>query len=349
MKTAFLKGMDISFLDEIETEGGAFYENGKEKDMFDIMKDNGVNSIRLRIWNEPPHGYCNLERTKMLAKRIKARGLHFLLDFHYSDIWADPGKQFKPKAWEQLSFPELADAVKGYTKQVMAELKEQGTLPDMVQIGNEITNGMLWNEGKVSEEFDTDAQWRNFADLIQAGIQGVKEVLDDSDQVAIMIHIDRGGDNKSSRYFFDRLAQLGVDYDIIGQSYYPWWHGTLEQLTDNLNDLAKRYKKEIVVAETAYPWTLTPPDDKGLICGTDEQVYTGYPATVEGQTNFLDKVMRIIKETPDELGIGVYYWEPCWIPSKPEWSVGHSNSWGNLCLFDYQGNKLASLDIFKKH
>ncbi|MFC5468902.1 arabinogalactan endo-beta-1,4-galactanase [Cohnella suwonensis] len=347
MRKSFLKGADISFVDEIETEGGSFFENGRKRDVLDILRDSGINSARLRIWNAPSFDYCNVEKTKKMAKRIKDKGLHFLLDFHYSDYWADPGKQHMPKAWEKLTFPELVDAVRDFTRDTIAELKRQGTLPDMVQIGNEITNGMIWGEGRVDGDWDTDEQWRKLGDLIEAGIRGLNEALEQEDKVPVMIHIDRGGDNAGSRKFYDRLAAMNVDYDIIGLSYYSWWHGTLEELTDNLSDLANRYGKDIVVVEAAYPWTMTPPDDQPLIFNTEEWLYPGYPANTEGQSAWLSKLMDVIRATPGDRGIGVYYWEPCWIPSKPQWSVGHENNWSNLTLFDYAGNKLPSLDAFK--
>lgn len=344
MSQAFIQGMDVSFLDEIEAAGGAFYEDGAAADCLDILKANGVNSIRLRIWNEPPRTFCNLERTIPIARRIKQKGFHFLLDFHYSDMWADPGKQFKPKAWESLDLEGLRQAVYDYTKQVMTALREANALPDMVQIGNEITPGMLWPAGKVDAEFDTDVQWEAFASLVKAGIRAAKEV---HPGVNIMIHIDRGGDNASSVKFYDRFAALGVEFDMIGLSYYPWWHGTLEDLRANLNDLATRYGKEIVVVETAYPWTTEPADGLAFIVTADTPLQTPYPATVEGQAAYLREFLEIIRDVPSGLGAGFHWWEPCWTPAKEDWSVGHSNNWSNLTLFDFKGNKLKSIEVLK--
>ncbi|MFC6331752.1 arabinogalactan endo-beta-1,4-galactanase [Paenibacillus septentrionalis] len=348
MTITFIKGADISFVDEIEQEGGAFYENGKKRDVLDILKDSGVNAARLRIWNNPEFDYCNPKKTLMMAKRIKDKGLHFLLDFHYSDYWADPGKQHMPKAWVGLSFEELVAAVEEFTASFISELKEQGTLPDMVQVGNEITNGMIWDAGKVDGEYNTPKQWEKLGQLIAAGIRGVQAATSDEDSIPIMIHIDRGGDNEASRFFYDKLSSLRIDYDIIGLSYYSWWHGTLEEVSDNIHDLAQRYKKPIIVVEVAYPWTMTPPDDKPLIFHTEDWVHPGFPPTVDGQKQWLLELMKRIRELPDQLGMGLYYWEPCWIPSKPNWSVGHENNWSNLTLFDYKGNKLDSLDAFRE-
>ncbi|MBD8070744.1 arabinogalactan endo-beta-1,4-galactanase [Bacillus sp. PS06] len=350
MSRRFLNGVDISFVDEIETEGGKFYDNNKEVDVIALLKLSGVNSIRLRLWNEPTGGYCNLERTIQVAKRIKENGLHFLLDFHYSDYWADPGKQTKPKDWANLSFTELTEAVHTFTKDTIQTLKSEAVLPDMVQIGNEIINGMLWDEGRVMEDgFDNDKQWENLARLIKAGLSGLHDALTSEDHVETMIHIDRGGDNKNSRKFFDKIHQLDVTYDVIGLSFYPWWHGTMSDLEENLNDLATRYEKDIVVVEVAYPWTLASADPSvENIFNSEEQLIDGYPATVEGQSAYLKDLIKIIKNTPNQHGVGVYYWEPCWIPSKKEWSVGHDNGWANLTLFDFDGNKLDSLDVFKE-
>jgi len=342
MKPAFIQGMDVSFLDEIEAAGGSFRDGGDASDCLDILKANGVNSIRLRIWNEPPRAFCNLEHTIGVAKRIKEKGFHFLLDFHYSDLWADPGKQFKPKAWETLDLGSLRRAVYDYTEQVLTVLKEAGAAPDMVQIGNEITPGMLWPTGKVDGEFDTDAQWEAFASLVKAGIDAAKAV---DPNVDIMIHIDRGGDNASSVKFYDRFAALGVDFDTIGLSFYPWWHGTLDDLAANMNDLALRYGKPIVVVETAYPWTTEAVDGLEFIVTADTPLQTPHPATADGQAAYLREFVQAIRSVPNGLGAGFHWWEPCWIPAKDDWSVGHANNWSNLTLFDFQGNKLKSIEV----
>ncbi|MFC5465909.1 glycoside hydrolase family 53 protein [Lederbergia graminis] len=350
MSGTFLKGVDISFVDEIEAEGGKFFDAGRGVDVLALLKESGINSIRLRLWNNPEGGYCNLERTIQFAKRIKEHGFHFLLDFHYSDYWADPGKQTKPKEWENYTFAQLVEAVRDFTRHTIHSLKLEDVLPDMVQIGNEIINGMLWDEGRVMDDgFDTDEQWENLAQLIKAGMTGLQDAITKEDKVTTMIHIDRGGDNEKSRKFFDRMSLLKVEYDIIGLSYYPWWHGSLQDLEHNLHDLADRYKKDIIVVEVAYPWTLSS-DDVNLpfIFNSKEQLLEGYPATVEGQAKYLKDLITIIQQTPNQHGVGVYYWEPCWIPSKKQWSVGHDNNWANLTLFDFRGNKLESLNIFKE-
>ena len=240
-------GADISFLPELENKGMKFSDNGQEKDALQILKDHKINYIRLRIFNNPAAdsgyspklGFCDLEHTKAMAKRVKAAGMKLLLDFHYSDTWADPGKQFKPLAWEGMDLPQLKVAINKYTKDVLLALKEQGTLPDMVQVGNEINHGMIWPEGS-SKNMDTLSQF------IKAGIAGVNEV---DPSINIMLHIACGGQNNESKYFLDYMLSHGVTFDVIGESYYPQWHGTVDSLKDNLTDLAKRYQQDIIVVE----------------------------------------------------------------------------------------------------
>ena len=246
-ETEKMLGADISFLPELESKGMKFYDKGKQKDAIQFLKEYGFNYIRLRIFNDPAadsgyspkKGFCDLEHTKAMAKRIKDAKMKFLLDFHYSDTWAEPGKQFKPSAWKNLNFKQLKNAVYDFTKKVMLELKKQGTLPDMVQVGNEINHGMIWPDGNFSHP-DT------LAAFINAGIAAVKEV---SPTTQIMLHIACGGQNEESRIFLDKMIARNVQFDIIGESYYPQWHGTLQQLDSNLNDLTKRYKQDVVVAE----------------------------------------------------------------------------------------------------
>jgi arabinogalactan endo-1,4-beta-galactosidase len=332
---SFIRGADISFTPQIEDLGGKYTENGAQKDLLDILKKNGVNYVRLRLWHTPIDGYCGLQRTLAYAVRIKSKGFKFLLDFHYSDSWADPSKQTKPAAWANLSFADLKDSVYAYSKNVVAALKNQGTEPDMVQIGNEITGGMLWPDGKISV-----GGWQQFADLVKQGILGVKDGLG-SDSTRIMIHIDRGGDNATATWFFDNLLAQKVQFDVIGLSYYPWWHGSLAQAKSNLNSLAARYNKDIVIAETAYPWTLQYADNVGNLVGSSSQLQPGYPATVKGQKDFLFSLIKIMKETSNRKCIGFFYWEPAYISVQP---IG--SSWENCTTFGFTGNATSSLTAF---
>ncbi len=244
-------GADISFLPELENKGMKFYDtDGKEKDAISILKEHGLNYIRLRIFNDPARdsgyspksGFCDLPHTLQMAKRIKAAGMKILLDFHYSDYWADPQKQWMPKAWIGKSIPELKQALYEYTKMVVQALKDQGTAPDMVQVGNEINHGMVWPAGSVTN-FD------NLAQLFFAGVQGVKAA---SPSTSIMLHIALGGQNDESKFFIDNMISRGVQFDVIGLSYYPKWHNTLADLDYNLTDLSHRYNKDVIVVEYSH-------------------------------------------------------------------------------------------------
>ncbi|HMU72467.1 MAG TPA: glycosyl hydrolase 53 family protein, partial [Ferruginibacter sp.] len=241
-------GADISFLPELEHKGMKFYDtDGKENDAIQILKNHGLNYVRLRIFNNPASdsgyspkdGFCDLAHTLQMAKRVKAAGMKLLLDFHYSDYWADPQKQWMPRAWRNKSFTELKKAVYEYTKMVVQALKEQGTTPDMVQVGNEINHGMIWPAGSITE-------MDQLAQLFFAGVQGVKAA---SPHTSIMLHIALGGQNDESRYFIDQMNMRGVPYDVIGLSYYPKWHNTLADLEYNLEDLSRRYNKDVIVVE----------------------------------------------------------------------------------------------------
>lgn len=240
-------GADISFLPELEDGGIKFSDNNISGDAIAILKKHGFNYIRLRVFNNPqsPDGYspnkgfCNLDYTKKMAKRIKDAGMNLLLDFHYSDNWADPGKQIKPAAWKNLSFDDLKASLYEYTKLVIMELEQQGTPPDMVQIGNEINHGILWPDADVRNI-------NNLAQILSAGILAVKTV---NPKIQIMLHVALGGQNHESEFFIDNMLSRGVKFDVIGQSYYPKWHGTLSDLQNNLNRLIQKYDKDIIVVE----------------------------------------------------------------------------------------------------
>jgi arabinogalactan endo-1,4-beta-galactosidase len=332
---SFIRGVDISSAPQIEDAGGQYRDSGKVKDVLDIFKEYGVNYVRLRLWNAPSDGYCGLTKTLDFAKRIKEKGFRLLLDIHYSDSWADPGQQTKPSAWTLLPYNILEDSVYQYTKDVINALKNQGTIPEMVQIGNEITNGMLWPDGKNTGS--TDA-WTKFADLVKKGIQGVRDASD-TNQVRIIIHIDKGGDNQTSRWFFDNLLQQGVQFDIIGLSYYPWWHGTFTQLRDNINDLSVRYNKNILIVETAYPWTSQTLNDGYNNVGFDTtNLPQGYPVSFQGQKDYLAYFKQLIKNSANGKCIGFFYWEPAYISVPP---IG--SPWENYTLFDFNGNAMNSI------
>jgi arabinogalactan endo-1,4-beta-galactosidase len=314
-------GADLSFLKQAEDGGKVFKDNGEAKPGLVIFKDHGYNWIRLRLFNAPTDLPNNLEYTITLAKAAKKLGFHFLLDYHYSDTWADPGKQFAPKAWEGMAHAQLVKAVFEYTRQTIAAFRDAGVLPDMVQIGNEVINGMVWPDGRLP------GNWDNFADLVKAGIAGVEAGKGDDPRPRIMIHIDRGADKARTKEFFDKLNSYHVNYDVIGQSYYPWWHGSLNDLRENMIFMAEEYKKDIIVVEAAYNWM---PAEYKTRPGP-------FPETPEGQRQFLEEVNRVVLETPHGLGKGVFWWEPA-----------VTGPLGSRGFFDAQGNALPVIDTFDK-
>ncbi|WEG12438.1 arabinogalactan endo-1,4-beta-galactosidase [Pullulanibacillus sp. KACC 23026] len=338
----FIKGADISSYQAIVDHGGVFYDHGQQENLLKILKDHGVNYIRLRLWVNPVQedGYNNLANTIKVASEAKAMGFKFLLDIHYSDTWADPGKQTVPAAWQNDTFDQLTQQVHDYTVNVIRQLGLHNAAPDMVQIGNEITSGMLWPYGKdwTSEGFD------NLATLLKAGISGVKA---NDPHAKIMLHIDQGGNNDTSRWFFDNITQRDVPFDIIGLSYYPYWHGTLAQLKNNMDDITVRYNKPVVIAETAYAYTLQDFDNEPNNFTADD-VVQGYPATVQGQAKFMKDLTKTLFSVPNDQALGYFYWEPAWIPVQGAgWIDGGGDGWDNQTLFDQNGNALPSLNVFE--
>jgi arabinogalactan endo-1,4-beta-galactosidase len=331
----FMIGADISALGYHEEAGTLYRDKDGPDDLIAILKDNGFNTARLRIFVNPQKKGTvvnDLPYTLNLAKRAKDCGMEVLLNFHYSDTWADPQKQIKPKAWAEMSFEELRKTVESYTASVMKAFKDADVLPEMVQIGNEITPGMLWPDGKVTGEYGNDGQWEKFATLIKAGIAGVRQADPEGD-VKIMIHIDKGASKKVCQWFFTRLNKNQVPYDIIGISYYPWWHGTMEGLEENLNYIATELKKDVVVVETAYHHA-----DNELYERVQEPPF---PQTPQGQRDFLYALTKMVLKAPDDRGRGVCYW-------YPESVAVNRRIWmkGNVALFDSNGKTLPSVRAF---
>jgi arabinogalactan endo-1,4-beta-galactosidase len=336
----FLVGGDVSFLPEIEDHGGTYSDAEGRKDLLLLMKDHGFNAIRLKLWHSPAAPYNDLPQVLRMARRIDAAGMSFLLDIHYSDDWADPQKQIKPAAWSGLAFGALVDSVYRYSHDVIRALGSQGTVPSMVQIGNEVRPGMLWPEGRVDGAYDTPAQWDRLVRLLEAARKGVLDASPGRPP-AIMIHFDNGAKNELARPFFNHLVERGLDFDVIGLSFYPKWHGTLDELRFNLADLSARYGKDVHVVETAYPWTFAFGDQAGNILGTEADLHAGYPPTVEGQGAFLEAVRDIVRAVPGGRGRGIFYWAPEWIPVK-----GVDSHWENATLFDFEGKALPSMEAF---
>jgi arabinogalactan endo-1,4-beta-galactosidase len=299
-----------------------------------------MNYARLRVWVNSPDGYHQEEQLLEMARRLKTIGIKLLVDFHYADSWADPGNQPKPAAWADLDFERLKQALYNHTHNLCNALKAQGTPPDIVQVGNEINNGMLWPDGHKNN-------WDNLAALLKEGVRAVKDC---SPSTMVMLHIAEGGDNQVGRWWFDNAVQRNVPFDVIGVSYYPYWHGTLFDLQNNLNDMALRYGKDIIVVETAYPFTSA--ENDGWPNMIPSPNIFGYPVTPQGQRKMLADVMSIVRAIPNGRGLGVLYWDATWtaVPGNG-WNPADptsGNGWENQALFDYENRALPAMSLFKR-
>lgn len=270
----YMLGADVSWIPEQEAKGRSFSDGGVRKDILEILKEHRFNWIRLRLFNDPratngysAAGFCDLDRTAAMILRARKAGMRVLLDFHYSDTWADPGHQRKPAAWKDLAPAALEAALRAYTRDTLRTLRTRGAAPDMVQTGNEVSHGFLWPDGK-------PPKWDGLAALLKAAIAGVRDA---EPAMPVMLHLALGGQQAESRQFLDRIGERGVAFDVLGQSYYPKWHGTLDDLRANLADLATRYRKPIAVVE-----------------------YSEHKREVN----------EIVRALPDRLGLGTCIWEP---------------------------------------
>lgn len=321
-----IRGVDASFIPEIKLSGVVTKNsNGEAEDMLTTLMNAGVNTIRLRIWKNPADGHSGFDEVASFSKEIKAKGLKVWLTVHYSDWWADPGKQTKPAEWQNVSFAQLKDSVYAYTKKITKEIN-----PDYIQIGNEINNGMLWPDGSFT----------NISQLTQLLEQGIKAVRENSITSKIMIHYAGHQDAVS---FFNQFPAL--DYDIIGLSYYPNWHGKdLDSLQNDLNLVGNTFNKEVVIAETSYPFTFEWNDNTGNVIGTAQQILPAYPATPQGQLDFLNKIRSIVSKTKH--GIGFCYWGAEWIAFKGK-NATDGSSWENQALWDFDNKALPAMQVFK--
>ncbi|HOL47593.1 MAG TPA: glycosyl hydrolase 53 family protein [bacterium] len=332
-----IKGIDASYVDELLEKGAVFKENNEEKNIFDIYKNNGINYIRLRLWHSPKNNYCNLEHTIKIAKIIKSKNLKLLLAIHYSDDWADPSKQTIPALWQNKSFNDIEFEVFNYTQEIINSFKENNILPDIIQIGNEIENGFLWDYGRINN-------FTNFMNLLKQAIFAIHNNLTQEQlkKVKILIHISCSTNYNKTIWFYENLINENVPFDLIGLSYYPWWHGTLEQLENSLKIISKKINKEIIIVETAYPWTLDWFDNKHNIIGETTQLLNNYPASPAGQLKFIEQLFKIIKNISNVKGL--FYFSADAISCN-----SFSSDWENLTLFDFYGNALPTLKIFLKN
>ncbi len=370
----YVKGMDLSTLLELERLGAKYYDGGRERDILDIMKDYDVDTIRLRIWNDPwgknhesyGAGENDVPTTLEIAKRVSEKGLGVLMNFHYSDFWADPGKQIKPKAWEGMTVEELAQAVYDFTFDTMELFKKEGVNITMVQVGNELSNGLLWPEGKI----DVDAgigEYDNIAKFVSAGIRAVRKSNPD---IPVMLHLDNGGNNELYRRWFDNYVARGEDFDLIGLSYYPFWHGTMDQLINNMNDMAKRYHKDLIIAEVSMGYTMEDYKSYEKLSDSERKGYATkpslvekieFPMTKEGQADFMQTLLARLETVAEHRARGFFWWEPAWIPVPGSgWATPASleymndpgpcgNEWANQALFDYDGNVLPTLEVIRDY
>lgn len=378
----FIRGVDISSVLVEENSGVVYYnEAGEEQDIFQTLAENGVNYIRVRVWNDPydenGNGYGGGNNDTATAAEIGRRaaqyGMKLCVDFHYSDFWADPSKQMCPKAWEDMAIEEKSEALYQYTRESLQEILEEGADVGMVQIGNEINYGM-------SGETD----WTKRRQLLQAGSKAVREVSQESDRdIRIAVHFTDVSDTEGILQIAQKLQDKEIDYDIFAVSYYPFWHGTMENLTEVLKQISEEYGKEVMVAENSYPYTTGDGDGNANSIG-EEDILPEYPASVQGQTHEIRDVCAAVAAV-GKAGIGYFYWEPAWIPvnvyeesadnaaqvladNKEAWeskgagwassyAAGYDpkdagqyyggSSWDNQALFDYEGHPLASLQVFK--
>ncbi len=310
----FARGADVGWLPQMEATGFRFYDsNGQPADCLQILKDHGINTVRLRVFVNPSNdrrsGHCSRDEVTAMAVRASKMGFRIMIDFQYSDTWTDPGHQAKPAAWVTHSFEQLKQDVYDHTLDVMKALKAQGVTPEWAQVGNEITNGMLWPDGKPSKG-------KNLADLINSGYRAVKEV---DPETKVIVHLDKGSSNGLYRWFFDQIQKNGANYDVIGLSYYPSWSGTdytktINDLTKNLNDMVTRYGKEVMVVEVG---------------GDDTQV--------DDTQAMLTAVLKSVRAVPGNKGLGVVYWEP---EGARKWSGYSLSCWGA------DGKPTKALDSF---
>jgi len=330
----FVNGVDISMLKQVEENGGLFYEDGVQIDPIQIFKNKGINTARIKIWHAPSLNHNNLESVLEIANRANSVGLDLFLDFHYSDSWADPSSQSKPLAWVDLNFETLCDSIEQYSRHVITKLKNQNTLPKYVQIGNETDCGLLWPDGYVCDESDNEFQWNKLRSLFMHAIEGVNSAIDTQDTLEIISHVSSGGN-----WFFSNLLETGIDIDILSISYYPMWHGALNDLNNNIEALGNQFQKPILIAETAYPFTLQWNDNTNNILGFETQILEDYEATEEGQFLFLRDLITLVNE--NDYGLGICYWAPDWISTNQ-----FGSPWENQTLFDFDGELLDAISVF---
>ncbi|KEZ94248.1 glycoside hydrolase family 53 protein [Nonlabens ulvanivorans] len=339
----FYKGMDLSFLPEIESDGVVFKDENSQDivDNYAYLKSRGVNLVRIRLWINNTSGLYNLNFVKDQALKAKAQGMDFLLDFHYSDNWADPGSQDIPMVWATQNITSMTESIKNYSQNVLQELVLQDTSPAIVQIGNETNNGMLWPLGQIYSSGGEN--WDNYIQLTKAAIEGV---LLASPESQIMIH---HAGIEGADFFYEQLVFHNVNFDIAGLSYYPWWHNNdIDFIENQLQSFAIGISQKIMIVETAYPFTLNWDDNTNNIVGLQDQLIASYPATPVGQRTFMLRIHNMMKNLPNDKGLGYCYWAPDWVAHHTGSSSQTSgSSWENLALFNFNYEANTALEIYE--
>jgi arabinogalactan endo-1,4-beta-galactosidase len=344
-------GADLSFTPQELAAGATFSDQGKPGTPVTIMREAGANYVRMRLWVDPPAGYSDLSADLALARQVHANGMKIYLDIMYSDFWADPQHQDIPAAWQSQDLAQLTATVQSYTQQVISAFAQQGTPVDMVSIGNEIRNGILWPMGEIN---CTDCGgWASFTQLLKAGVAGARAGNPAGHKLLIMMHYDQGADFALSSAFYSELESYAVPFDVIGLSYYPVLsEPAISGLRANVDGLATEFGKPIIIAETQYPWTLANGnsplgDSTGDFAWETSQIEPGYPATPGGQLSFVTDELSILANAPDGLGAGLFYWAPDWIPGVPwEPGAGIGSPNVNMTLFNFGGQALPSINIY---
>lgn len=365
MKKELRIGMDISSLPSLIEKG--LYSLGTKEGFLSYLKSKGVDSIRLRLFVDPSDdegnsyggGHTDLLTVLDFAKKLTQLGLDFVLDFHYSDFWADPGKQFLPKAWKDLTFDALINKIYHYTREVLLVFYFNKVKVSSIQIGNEITNGMLWPHGKLYENgVEIEGGFDRLGLLLKSASRAVREIYPTSE---VILHLDRGGDKKLYQEWFSRIEEQHVEFDTIGLSYYPYWHGTLDDLEENIKAIQKRFKKKIMIMETSYAYTNKIANAPLVVSEktiTRSSQWPPYPFTKEGQKAFMVDLITKLKQLNVD---GLYYWEPAWLfLSNDTWATkegreyikethkSDGNEWANQALFDEHGDDNPVLEIFNQ-
>ena len=328
---AYMVGGDFSITEKMLASGGTYSINGVEQNPWEIFSQNGYNYARLRLFNAPNFEgpVCqDIDYVIESALLAKEQGMKILLDFHYSDTWADPQHQHVPAAWSDLDLATLADSTYAFTLKSVEQMNAAGVCPDMVQIGNEITVGMMWPIGEIYKT--TGEDWVGFTTLLKAGLESIETFNNANHNVLTMVHVDQGGKRDVVEYFYNKMASYGVEFDIIGLSFYPWWHGSFGNLREVLNFITIAYEQDVVIVETAYYSEGYYPED---------YLSKPFEPTQQGQYDFLEELYNISLEYENVKGI--FYWKPDGLEV-----AGSGVTYLGRSLFSPEGDANPAISVF---